>query len=338
MKSQVKEIAFCTAEDRADCDIGVKLLVLSFENQCDRGELHLFHKNPSPGLQDWLIHHPRTILRPWTAAAKGWDTKPDALLTLLNEGYDRAVWLDTDIMLSRNPVPFLMSLGPDVFLAAEEPASVPDQGTLSRVEAWGEQPGITSSITVNSCVLQARSSHRELLHLWRDLMNDRRYTQWFERPQPERPFYAKSDQDVLNVAVGSKLLTGFQLRLLKSGPEVLHSGGPLYFGVPERIRCALRGKPYFVHAIAMKPWVLLARAGDFHGYYWTYRKLSQEVSPYVALAKNYRLKLEDDTSWLEYRTALGALMRLAGMGNYVLRGLPLSATAGLIRALHLETH
>ncbi len=329
--NSTSSIVYCTAEDRSDCDTGVKLLALSFSERCSAGSLVIFHKNPSAGLLQWLNKYPRVIVRPWLARGEGWNCKPEALLTMLDEGFSRVVWLDTDLMLSRDPTPFFVSLDPATFVASQEPLSVPHQGTEIRVRAWQEEVGQSFSSTLNSCVIHASPVHRPLLEAWRDWLDDARYRDWFKIPQPERPFYVKGDQDVLNVVVGSKRFRDSKVRLLESGTEIIHSGGALYFGIVERLRYLQRGNPYFIHAIAMKPWVMLGTDANLKGAYWAYRKLAQEVSPFVALSRAYRDQLGESTDWLDYRTPLGLLMRALGFGSHVLRGLPLSAVAALLK-------
>jgi hypothetical protein len=67
--------------------------------------------------------------------AYGWNNKPHALLELLNEGYDEAIWIDTDILLTGSVMPVFANLTPTTLAITEEALLAPkDDDARRRVE------------------------------------------------------------------------------------------------------------------------------------------------------------------------------------------------------------
>ena len=56
-----------------------------------------------------------------------------------------------------------------------------------------------------------------------------------------------SDQDVLNALLGSEEFACLPIRILKTGLDVIHSGGALAYSLSERLRGLVRPIPPFVH-------------------------------------------------------------------------------------------
>ena len=74
-------------------------------------------------------------------------------------------------------------------------------------------------------------------------------------------------------------------------------------------------------------------AAQLTGRFWFYRRLLQEVSPYVALARGFRQDLAVPCPWMDCWSPTGLLVRGLGLGHFALRGLPLTTVATVIQAL-----
>jgi lipopolysaccharide biosynthesis glycosyltransferase len=54
------------------------------------------------------------------AGAYGWNVKPQALLQLLSEGHREVVWIDSDIVATKDVRPAFAQLDSGVLVATEE--------------------------------------------------------------------------------------------------------------------------------------------------------------------------------------------------------------------------
>ncbi len=327
-------LTYCCAEDRDGAEIGLKLLVLSVAEHSPGVPLVMYRPRPLPEFALWLRRFPqvRLIAEPLPGASS-WNTKPHALLPWVQEDGDVAVWLDSDVMLSGDPRVRFQSLSEETLGITEEPSSHPDPGMRPRTEAWGLEPGRERGITVNSCVIRVTVRHRALLLAWRGLLEQPDYRDWQARPVSERPVAMKTDQDVFNALLGAKKFEDIPVVLFRSGREVIHSGGALAYTLADRLMGLFRPMPTFIHAISVKPWVILHLREDLTGRMWWWRRLLQEMSPYVALARRYRGQVDEPMAWLDWRTPFGGMMRVLGCGHWALRGLPVTAAATLLRCL-----
>ncbi len=316
-------ITFCFSEDRPEVEVGVRLLVASLRRHCPGTRSVFYNAKASDSLRHWLRKYPDVqLVQDRLEGADAWNCKPHAMLPLLRAGHPQVVWLDTDVLLEGDPRPIFANLAPEVFGVAQEPACVTNQGTDGRINAWGEPIGRSFPFTLNSCVLRATQHHIPLLERWETWLADERYRKWYRVPEPQPPFYALSDQDVLNVVLACRDFAHVPVRVLKSGMDIIHSGGALVYSPKERLRGLLSPHPPILHALAVKPWVLLDPKFDVSTRYWFFRQLLQEISPFVAAARKYREEIEVPCPWLDFRSTPGRFVRLMGMGHWALRGLP----------------
>lgn len=326
-----KQTVFCLAEDREGAEIGIKLAILSIRRFCPQADIVIYRPNPIPEFRAWVARYPRVdLIDHWPIGAKGWNCKPHVLLPLLAQGWREAIWLDSDAMLAGDLTPLLASLKEDELLVSEEAASQPDKGTAIRTSGWGLSVGRSFSMTLNSSVLRVTLAHRPLLQRWQTLLESPEYHQYDHLPLMERPPHLRSDQDVLNALVGSAEFAAFPVRLLRTGRDIIHCGGALGYSLSERISGLFGSPPLVLHAIGGKPWVLLGPGCPDKGWFGWLRRLMQELSPYVAACRQYRIAVEEPSPWLDYRTFVGTVLKILGLGHYALRGLPVTFVATLI--------
>jgi len=330
-EASAKRRAFCLAEDREGAEIGIKFAILSLRDHCPEAHVFLYRPQPIPDFVRWLQAQPQvTLIDHWPAGAQGWNCKPHTLLPLLQAGWQETIWLDSDALLSASLSPLLDSLKEDEILVAEEASSQPDKGTELRTRGWNLPVGRALPNTLNSAVLRVTASHEPLLRRWQECLAGEEYHRYDDRPLMERPPHVRSDQDVLNALIGSVEFAHYPVRLLRTGRDIIHCGGALGYGLGERLSGIFGSPPLVLHAIGGKPWVLLGPGCPDKGWFGRLRRLMQELSPYVVATRAYREEVQEPCPWLDHHTFLGSVLRVLGLGNHALRGLPVTVAATLI--------
>src|SRR5258708_7107594 len=92
------------------------------------------------------------------------NVKPQALLHLMDEGYDDIVWIDSDIIVARDISRLFHKLDPNVLVITEEAmcrARYDPDGLRARL--WGLKFGRTHPFVLNTRVIRGTKSHRPLL-------------------------------------------------------------------------------------------------------------------------------------------------------------------------------
>ena len=310
---------YCLAEDRALDEVGLRLAVASLMRSCPSAKAAVYRPNPSSDFCNWLAKYPRAqLISEMPPGASSWNCKPQTMLPLLEAGADEAIWLDSDIIVTRDPSYLFDKLGPEVLVGTEEPPTSPNQGWSLRTKGWGLTPGRDSPITLNTCVMRVTRSHYPLLHRWGELLADPTYIATQAKPVAERPTPMMSDQDVLNALLGSEEFAGLSVHYLVGGRDHIHCGGAVGYSLGQRLAGLFRRIPPFLHAIGGKPWfVFHPDYTKTHSKWFTYyRRVLQETSPYVAAARPLRGEVGIPCPWLDVRSALGIGLRLMGFGHY----------------------
>lgn len=325
-----REAVFCLAEDREE--IGLKLAILSIDRYCPGAPIFVFRSNTTEEFGRWLNKFPQVShISEKLPEVLEWDCKPYCMLYLLERGWSQVIWLDSDIVLTRDCRLLFAGLQWNQIALAQEPSSVPEQGTKVRTIGWGLSVGRTFPMTLNSSVIRVTETHMPLLHFWKNLLQDDRYTKWKKTPPEKIPVHVRGDQDILNAILGAKEFENIPVYVIPSGCEIIHCGGLLGYSLRERIRGLVHRKPTFLHAIGGKPWILLGPYGlKLRGAFFWYRRLLQEFSPYVAEVRRYRKAVGSPMSWLDVHTFFGLLSRIIGFGHFALRGLPLTLLATIV--------
>ncbi len=322
---------YCLAEDRRDGEIGLRFALASLRRVCPQAAVVVYRPKPSDGFREWLATgFPNLrLVEELPAGAYSWNCKPHVLLPALEAGYDEAVWLDSDLIVTRNPDALFDTLNREILVGTQEPPSQPHQGTVIRTTGWELPIGKQYPGTMNSCVLRVSGSHVPLLRYWKELLAEPRYAAAQARPLAERPVQFMSDQDVLNAVIGSAAYANLPVTHLRIGRDVIHCGGAVGYSLSARIGAIFRRTPTFLHAIAGKPWAVMTpeyRAS--HSRWFTYyRRLLQETSPYVQAARRLRDEVGVPCPWLDVGSVPGRALRVAGFGHHALLGLPLTVLA-----------
>lgn len=322
----------CIAEDRPDASTGVKLLLLALARHC--ADLRVVVNFPPSGdaFARWVEQHTKAELRRGVIpGAHGWNVKPQALLALMDEGETDLVWIDTDIILARDFRPLLAEVDPDAIVLTEETCWGQHQGGDHRARSWGLLPVRSLAVTANTGFIRVTSAHRELLEHWRRLLESPDYRAAQSRPWFERPAHMLSDQDVLTGLLSSEIHGDVPIHFLRRGRDIAQCFGPAGFTIKERIEASIAGLPTLVHAMGPKPWLHSKTPRFRDGLRDWYDGLAAELSPYAAIARNHRISLDEDTSWLDRSSRIGWALRHLTHGHAALQGLPLAAVDATAR-------
>jgi hypothetical protein len=327
---------FCLCENRELEEIGLRIAVCSIQRHCPGSNVVIYRAGANQRFADWLRDYPTvTLIAASPPNAIGWNCKPHALLPLLRNGAKEVVWLDSDVVLAGDPRHLFASWSDDTLGVCEEYRTATHQGSRTRTEGWGMPVGREFPRTLNSAVVRVTPAHVALLEKWQELLEDPRYVPWQSRPLYERPHHVWSDQDVLNALLGSSEFSAIPVTLLRTGREIIHCGNARSYHLWERLGGLLRQHPPIVHAQGEKPWVTLDAGviASKRQRFWATARVIQEVSLYRFVATSYRADLGLPCPWLDYWSSAGRMVAALGLGHHSMRGLPLAATASLIKLL-----
>lgn len=319
----------CTYEDRDEVLVGLKLLVLSLARHCHDVEVHAFAPAFGGRFGTWAARQPMLRLFPshraWLA---GWNVKPAVLLNRLDAGFNEVVWLDSDMVLTRDFRPAWGAVTCDVCVVAEESAwrSGGDSSAL-RTRSFGFEVGRVFPRAINSGALRVTPAHRPLLVRWGELLAHPEHRKAQAMPIAERPLHRKGDQDVLAALLGSTTFATVPVRALRPPRDILHTGWGVYESYPirDRLTHVIAGLPPLVHAFGQpKPWSAASAARHSAG-----------LSPYCAAAARYDADLDEPAPWLRPGTAWGRLAHTLALGSPSLRDLP-ATLAGAFKQWRAE--
>jgi hypothetical protein len=321
---------YVIAEDRPDSEIGLRFTLASLFAADENANVVAYWPCVTEDFRTWASRFKGLRLIPRRpVGASSWNCKPNAILPLIRKEFDEAIWLDSDLLVTRDPAPLFKAVATDAVVLTEEPPSQLHVDSAILATRWGMRPGRSHLVSPNSSVLRVTRVHIPLLERWQTCLSDPYYLEAQRKPLEERPKHLLSDQDVLFALLGSEEFSSLPLRYLRGGLDVIHCGGALGYSLRMRLAGLFRHVPTFLHAISGKPWwVLSAEYANVHGRWFTfYRRLLQETSPYVREAKRFRAAIAMNAPWLDYHTVLGTTLRMFGLGHFALCGLPLTVAA-----------
>lgn len=314
-------MAFHTFEDRPGAQVGVRLLTLSFMRHLPNEHLTVWGVSPQSEFAQWISTKSRIKIGPALPSnVTGWNVKPSILAAALSRDGSPCYWIDSDVIFTGDIRPVLASVPISHFVATEEPRSAEaPQGSDVRIPDFDLKRGRSLDRTVNSCFMRVAPEHLPLLDKWRELLADGRYQAAQCQPYSERPVGLCGDQDVLTALLGSEQFKLIPVHLLRAGEDVAQCMHSLGYGVMDRLGALIWGMPALIHAQGEKPWDPRPA-------------LSTQLSPYSAVAREYRRHLEADFSldWLEPKAPVAKILDRITLGHPVLRGFPLT----LIRSIH----
>ena len=334
------QTAFVLAEDRPDFELGLRLALASLSRHAPNSLIRCHAHWANENFRNWSRQFPNIeLLVEKPGGGIGWNCKPHAMIPLIESGFEEVVWVDSDILVTRDPIAVFRKFADDKLITAEEPTkpyAVPN--SEEQAKAWGWQPGIKRLNHVNSCIIRSRPCHLELLQAWALAMADPRYLEEQKKPfcSRQRLAHMMGDQDVLFSLLGSEKFSYVSLETLKIGHDILHCGTASTYSIQRRLCSVFRPCPTFLHAIAGKPgWIFSDLYPTVHSPWQTWiHRLQQEISPYVCQSRQYSHLIGLPIPWLNKRTILGSMFHLLGLGNHALTGFPLVLASYLRKNKH----
>ena len=317
----------CVAEDRASCEPALRILALSLVRHCPTITAHFYCPNATPDFVAFMATLPGMSLNAFSLSGSWtkYDIKPVALLDMLDRGHAEVLWIDSDILVTRDIARLLRSIAPDTVIVTEEAlcSSHADPDGL-RARLWGLPVGRTLPFLANTGIVRVGQSHRPLLDHWRILLESPTYRAGQALPWDQRGLHVMGDQEVLTALLASQDFSGIPLHFFRRGADIIQFFGTSGYTCGERMRHLFKGPPPFVHSQGYRPWWKLEPSGP--GAATRFKNLYNALSPYTIHARSYRQALSD-TAWLRPRSRLEATLRAIGFGHPALVGLPLAVMA-----------
>jgi hypothetical protein len=335
----------CIAEDRGSYEAPLQLLILSLAEHSPNLPVYLFYPVASIAFTRWLDRQPQvTLSTERFRGTGGWSIKPQALLRLLDLGYDDVLWIDSDIIVTKDITGLFAGLDRKTICATEESLwgqrrdkenelwrCHGNSGAL-RVALWNLKPGRSLLHVLNTAVLRVTFTHRPLLTRWNQMLQSPGYRDAQEMPFLSRPLHIAGDQDVLTALLASSEFSHVQIFTFKRGCQIIQFMGLHGYTLSDRFWSIIFGIPAFIHAQAQKPWIAFRHEERHVSCAASVRAIYADVSPYTLSAIRYRQQLEDGTQWMDAHFLLSRILRIAGFWYPPLVGLPVACMIGFFVA------
>lgn len=323
----------CVAEDRKSCEPALKLLILSLDKYCPQLPIYVFYPPARETFRSWVSRYPQvTIHTDQLPGAHGWNVKPQALLYLMDQGFDKIVWIDSDIIITRDFTPLFSGVDHRVITVAEEALSgARDDVDALRARLWGFVVGRSLPFTINTGVIGVSRLHYRLLQRWREIVESENYRNVQKEVWSNRPVHMMSDQDVLTAILSSEEYAQIPLRILTRGKYILQYFGLYGYTLYERASNIFYGIPPFIHSQGVKPWLDTWQTTEPVGLRRYIEYVYLDLSPYTLAARSFRTELKNDCEWMATHFKLSTIMRAGGMWYIPLVGLPVAFISDLIR-------
>lgn len=313
----------CVAENRTWCEPGIRLLIASIFHHSPNLTIELFYPVAPSSFVSWVAAYPNVKLNnynlpePW----RGWNIKPDAMLALLEDGYDDVIWVDTDIIVSKDLNEIYDGVDQNTIVVAEEAlCSSHYDGDAMRAREWGLQVGRALPFQLNGGVIGFTRDHVPFIKRWREVLNSNDYLQAQKLPWNERPRHLMADQEVLTALLCCKDFSDIPIRFLFRGRDIIQYFGANCYTLNERLYNLLNGMPFFIHSQGHKAWMPLPKQKSIKA---RILNLYQRLSPYVFEARRYRHVLEDK-AWLDPVSFSDRLLTVLSLGKPPFGGLPIA--------------
>jgi len=326
----------CVNEDREAWEPSLRVLLTSLSLHCPGIPISLFYPATNPAFLRWLSAYPQVQLQvDGLRNGYGWNVKPQAIMQLLDAGFDEVIWIDSDVLVTRDIRPLFHALDEAVFVATEHTCS-PDgydhDGAGLRAKLWQLSVGRVLLVSLNSGVLRATRRHYRLMERWWELLQSDEYQRCQRKEEwLKRPIHMQGDQDVLTALLTSTEFAHIPLRTLRRGKHIVQFDGVWGYTTAERARNLLGDGPTFIHSMGCKPWVArwkLERRNQLREYL---RMVYLDVSPYTLSSAKFKQDLGCDTSWMCAHYKFSAILRSLAMQHPALTGLPMAVFLDIAR-------
>ena len=327
----------CVNEDREAWEPSLRVVLASLGLHCPHRAVNLFYPFANEGFRRWLSGYPQVQLQAdGLRDGYGWNVKPQAIMRLLDAGFDEVIWIDSDMFVTRDIHPLFDGLDEAVFVATEHTCS-PDHydhdGAGRRAQLWQFPVGRILPAALNSGVLRVTKRHYPLMKRWWELLQSDEYQRCQQNGWRQRPIHMQGDQDVLTALLTSTEFADVPLKMLRRGKDIVQFDGVWGYTTAERLRSLLGDGPTFIHCMGTKPWVApwnSERHNDMREYL---KMVYLDVSPYTLSSAKFRPGLGCDTNWMSAHYKLSAILRSLGMQHPTLAGLPMAVSLDIARLM-----
>lgn len=328
----------CVSEDRKSSETSLKLLLLSLAEHCRDIPVKLAYAAADEDFRAWLNACPQvSLVGAGGGSGGGWNVKPRALLALLESGHDDVVWLDSDLIVTRDFRAHFGALDDRTIVLTEEAlfGTYADPDAM-RARMWGFEVGRSFPFVANTAVIRVTRRHIPLLRAWDQLLNADIYRSAQRLPWSERPAHMFGDQDVISALLTSTGFAAVPVKFMMRGPDIIQYFGLSGYTCGERFSHLIGGRPAFVHSQVFKPWIKFLHARRAENLRDLVDALYLDLSPYTLAARRYRRSLPAGERWMEPHSILASVLRAVGFWHPPLVGAPIAALADLVRTTDLR--
>lgn len=308
--------AICSYEDRPENMVGWKLLLASLARHSPSLPIYLFSKEFPESFKQWIENQGYAVnLIPLNSRnLLGWNNKPLVIQHMFSLGIERILWVDSDIIVTRDVIPRLKQIPEQAVAVTLENGRFDER----RVTCHGLEVARRFKGNLNTSLIHVHQRyHAELIEQWRKTLESPYFQEIQLLSHEERPVYCWSEQDVFAGLLCAKIPGGFanlDLEFFALNKDIVHAGSP--YRLKARLLLSCGSSPLFLHAQGFKPWCL--KKGDKA----TLEEIQVELSLYLHEAKPYTSQLDEEAPWIYPRSFRGKLFHALFLGNPHLRGVP----------------
>ena len=323
----------CVAEDRQACEPCLKLLLTSLGLHSPQVPINLFYPIANEEFLRWVSAYRQVRLQ--TDRLKngyGWNVKPQAIMRLLDAGFDEVIWIDSDVLVTRDIRLLFHSLDDTAFVATEHTLAPERHDEMGlRAQLWNLSVGRVLSEALSSGVIRVTRKHYRLMERWWELLQSDAYQNSQQEEWSKRPIHMLGDQDVLTALLTSTEFAQIPLTVLRRGKHIIQFDGVWGYTTADRTRNLLGDGPTFIHSGAGKPWATCWEAERPTNLRDYLKMVYLDVSPYTLSSLRFSGDLGCDTSWMRAHYRLSSMLRLLAMRHPALTGLPMAIPADIAR-------
>jgi lipopolysaccharide biosynthesis glycosyltransferase len=327
----------CVNEDREAWEPSLRVLLTSLRLHCPGVAISLFYPFASQAFLQWLSAYPQVRLQANRLRnGYGWNVKPQAIMQLLDAGFEEVIWIDSDVFVTKDIRPLFRALDEAVFVATEQMLG-PDRqhadGAGLRAQLWQLSVSRFFPTGLNSGVLRATRQHYRLMERWWELLQSDSYQSCQRKEWRKRPVHMLGDQDVLTALLTSTEFAHIPVKVLRRSKHIVQFDGVWGYTTAERLRNLLGDGPTFIHCMGSKPWVTRWKSERRNRLSEYLKMVYLDVSPYTLSTAKFKEDLGCDTNWIHAHYKFSAILRLLAMQHPALTGLPMAVFLDIARLI-----
>jgi Nucleotide-diphospho-sugar transferase len=327
----------CVNEDREAWEPSLRVVLASLGVHCPGMEINLFYPFANQAFLRWLSAYPQVRLqKDGLKNGYGWNVKPQAIMQLLDAGFDEVIWIDSDVFVTRDIRPLFHALDEAVFVATEATCSLgryDHDGAQRRADLWQFPVGRASLTSLNSGVLRVTRRHYPLMRRWWELLQTDEYQRYQKKDWWKRPVHMQGDQDVLTALLTSTEFAHIPVKVLRRSKHIVQFDGVWGYSTAERLRNLLGDGPTFIHSMGCKPWVTRWKSEGRNHLIEYLKMVYLDVSPYTLSSVKFKEVLGCDTNWIGAHYKFSAILRSLARHHPALTGLPMAVFLDIARLL-----